>query len=110
MSLPPWMFLSSTYLENGRTHANNNLRKHAKSHSKPVHCPESGCSYSCATEKELRRHQNSRHKGTEEMMREVCPVKGCRITFSRRDNLLRHLRVFHKKSNDVGDGAEGRDQ
>jgi hypothetical protein len=60
-----------------------------------IHCTEPGCSSSFGTERELHRHQQSIHSGSQF----ACTVDGCKRgsqkPFNRHDNLHRHMQRVH---------------
>ena len=66
-------------------------RRHELTHSKPAKCDEPNCHWAFSTKKDLRRHQNSTHRGG----RTFCTYSGCDGIFTRYDNWLRHMKNKH---------------
>ncbi|KAH8847026.1 hypothetical protein MCOR27_009319 [Pyricularia oryzae] len=79
----------------------SSLRKHLKSHTRPVLCPyvsKGTCQHRTAEQRDMRRHVVSHHSlwaMLNGIKSDVYDCSQCRIKFTRHDNWLRHVREQH---------------
>jgi hypothetical protein len=78
-----------------RTYYRVHNRKHIKTHIKPVRCMVLGCTYGCATNRDLTRHHQAKHSPDDDKEVVTCSRAGCAKQFTRLDNLGRHVKNAH---------------
>lgn len=78
-------------------HRTNIVRRHARAHDRPHHCPVARCTNSFAYAKDLKRHLSTKHSNERPFL---CPYKCCKFSqrgFKREDNRLRHMQSAHPR-------------
>ena len=79
-------------------HRRCDLNKHLKTHSKHLSCEYAtqGCLKKFSTQKDMKRHADSVHRGKKDYRCEICIQQGADGMFSRKDNLRDHQKRVHR--------------
>ena len=74
------------------------LNKHLKTHSKHLSCEyaQHGCPKKFSTQKDMKRHADSVHRGKKDFRCELCIQQGADGMFSGKDNLRDHQKRVHR--------------